>query len=236
MTVEVETRSDAQRKRRRTPQPEAPSESSTTTPQPPRVPGRRNPKWIASGIVALCLGALLSYVLYAQIANQTTVIEVVHTIHRGETLRAADLTTVKLNSGSGVHAVPASEFEHLVGRKAVYDLVADSLLPVGAVADVLVPSTGHAVVGVRLVAGRSPVGLLIPGSPVRLVAIPPTGADPDFQDDYTGRVIISRVVSQVDGADGTSTITNVDVPASQAPTVALLASQERLAVVRDADR
>jgi hypothetical protein len=36
--------------------------------------------------------------------------------------------------------------------------------------------------------------------------------------------------------DGASIVVNVDVPANQAPTVALLAAQERLAVVRDADR
>ena len=36
------------------------------TPQPPRMPGRRNPKWIALGIVALCLGGLLSYMIYAE--------------------------------------------------------------------------------------------------------------------------------------------------------------------------
>jgi hypothetical protein len=40
----------------------------------------------------------------------------------------------------------------------------------------------------------------------------------------------------VNGADGTSIVVNVDVGAAQAPVVALLASQERLAIVRDADR
>jgi len=81
-----------------------------------------------------------------------------------------------------------------------------------------------------------PSGILPPGSPLRLVALPPAGAAPGFTDEYSGHTIISREVSQVDGADGTSIILNVDVPANQAPVVALLASQERLAVVRDADR
>ena len=38
------------------------------------MPGRRNPKWIALGIVALCLGGLLSYVIYARVATETTVV------------------------------------------------------------------------------------------------------------------------------------------------------------------
>jgi hypothetical protein len=200
------------------------------------MPGRRNPKWIALGVVALCLGALLSYVIYARVADESAVVRVVNTVHRGSTVTAADLTTVSLSAGAGVEMVPASQLSELIGRRAVYDLVAGSLLPVGAVADVVVPQTGRAVVGIRLVSGRVPFGMLPSGSPLRLVALPPAGAAPGFTDEYTGRTIIAREVSQVDGADGASVVLNVDVPANQAPVVALLASQERLAVVRDADR
>ena len=48
------------------------------------MPGRRNPKWIALGIVALCLGGLLSYVIYARVATETTVVSVAQTVYRGE--------------------------------------------------------------------------------------------------------------------------------------------------------
>ncbi len=44
--------------------------STTSTPEPPRIPGRRNPKWIALGIVALCLGALLSYAVYNRVGGR----------------------------------------------------------------------------------------------------------------------------------------------------------------------
>ena len=210
--------------------------SAPTVAAPPALPGRRNPKWIALGVVALCLGGLLSYVIYARVAQEAAVLAVAHTVHRGETVDAADLTTVNLSSTSGVSTVPADQLQRLVGRRAAFDLVEGSLLPVGGVGDVLVPAGGRAVVGVRLVTGRAPTGLLVPGSPLRLVALPPAGADPAFTDQYLGRTIIARVVSQEAGADGSSVLVNVDVGANQAPTVALLAAQERLAVVRDADR
>ena len=187
-------------------------------------------------MVALCLGALLSYVIYARVADETSVVAVVTTVHRGSTVRAADLTTVNVSRAAGVQTVPAGQLSELVGRKAVFDLVAGSLLPVGSIADTVVPQTGRAVVGIRLVSGRAPAGEIPPGSPLRLVALPPAGAAPGFSDQYSGRAIISREISQVDGADGASVIINVDVPADQAPVVALLAAQERLAVVRDADR
>lgn len=202
----------------------------------PALPGRRNPKWIALGLVALCLGALLSYVLYARVADQESVVAVVNTVHRGDTVTAADLTSVSLPSAAGVQAVPATQLEQLVGRRAVYDLVGGSLLPVGAVSDSVVPQPGHAVVGVRLVTGRAPAGPLPSGTPLRLVALPPAGSDSEATDRYTGRSIAARVLNKVDAADGTSVVVDVDVAAATAPDVALLAAQERLAVVRDADR
>ncbi len=236
MTIETKARAARPRSRWRPPKGAPSPVDTVTTPAPPSVPGRRNPKWIALGVVALCLGALLSYVIYARVAHEAAVVVVVNTVHRGDTVRAADLSTVNLSSTTGVQMVPGTRLRELVGQMAVYDLVGGSLLPVGAVADVVVPQTGRAVVGIRLASGRAPAGLLPPGSPLRLVALPPAGADPAFTDQYTGRTIIVREINQTDGADGTSIIINVDVPANQAPVVALLAAQERLAAVRDADR
>jgi hypothetical protein len=236
MTTETEPRPDTRRWRLRSAEATTSHAATPVTPAPPPLPGRRNPKWIALGVVALCLGALLSYVIYSRVADEATVVAVTSTIHRGETVTAGDLTTVRFRPSAGVDVVPASQLEQLVGQKAVYDLVAGSLLPVGGIAEVVVPQTGRAVVGVRLVSGRAPVGLLPPGTPLRLIALPPAGADPGYSDQYTGRTFGSREISQVEGADGASIIVNVDVPATQAPVVALLAAQERLALVRDADR
>ncbi len=236
MTIETEPRVERKRSRWRSPGSDPNPEKNLATPAAPAVRGRRNPKWMALGVVALCLGALLSYVIYSRVADETAVVVVVHTVHRGDTVKAVDLSTVNLTSAAGVEMVPGSQLRQLVGQKAVYDLVGGSLLPVGAVANVVEPQTGRAVVGIRLVSGRAPSGLLPAGSPLRLVALPPAGADPTFTDQYTGRTIIAREISQTDGADGTSIVINVDVPANQAPEVALLASQERLAAVRDADR
>ena len=236
MTTETEPRPDTRRWKLRS-AGSTPSDPATpVTPAPPPLPGRRNPKWVALGVVALCLGALLSYLIYSRVADEASVVAVANTIHRGETVTASDLTTVTFRPSTGVDVVPASQLDQLVGQKAVYDLVGGTLLPVGGIAEVVVPQTGRAVVGVRLVSGRAPVGLLPPGTPLRLIALPPAGADPAYTDQYTGRTFISREISQVDGADGASIVVNVDVPATQAPVVALLAAQERLALVRDADR
>ena len=87
MTIDIEQRNASQRPRAARPKPK-PSASAATpaTPEPPRIPGRRNPKWIALGIVALCLGGLLSYVIYARVSTETTVVSVAQTVYRGEVI------------------------------------------------------------------------------------------------------------------------------------------------------
>src|SRR5918998_237756 len=178
----------------------AAGDSPETTPPPPRLPARRNPKWIALGVVALCLGGLLSYVIYARLANETAVVTVAQTVYRGEVIDVADLSTITLQGNSIAQAVPAVDLD--------------------------------AVVGLKLSAGRTPTSLLIPSAAVRLVALPSQNGS----DDLTGDTFTARIVDQANGPDGTSILVNVDVAADQAATIAQLAAQDRIALVRDAGR
>jgi len=202
----------------------------------PRLPGRRNPRWIALGVVALCLGALLSALVYARIAAETTVVAAARTVYRGEVVERADLTTVRLRGGSLPDTVPADRLDGLVGQRAAFDLPVGSVVVGAAVAAGDVPAAGRAVVGLRLATGRAPETLLLPSAPVRLVALPPGTTDTGATDRLAGKTYPARVVSAAPGADGASLVVEVDVARDQAPTVALLAAQERLAVVRDAGR
>ncbi len=203
--------------------------------QPPRLPGRRNPKWIALGVIAICLGALLSYVIYAKVAAESSVLIMTTTVYRGSVIAVEDLAPVTISGSAAGNAVAADRAGELIGRTAIYDLVAGSIVPAGAIGEVAVPAEGRTVVGLRLVEGRAPVGLLHPGSVLRLIALPPEGAEPGFTDQYTGGAYPAKVVDAVEGADGMSTLVNVDVAADQAATVAFLAAQDRLAAVRDFD-
>lgn len=222
----------------RRPAAESPEESSTTPPQPdlPRLPGRRNPRWIALGVLALCLGALLSAVVYARLASETTVVALAGTVYRGEAIERDDLTTVRLRGGTLPDTVPAERLESLVGQRAVFDLPVGSVVPAAAVAAVAVPAQGRAAVALRLVTGRAPEGLLPPGSPVRLVALPAASTQTGAADALAGKTYRARVIERLPGVDGASIVLTVDVDEQQAPTVALLAAQERMTVVRDAGR
>jgi hypothetical protein len=213
----------------------APAAGSPATPQPPRMPGRRNPKWIALGIVALCLGGLLSYMIYARVASESAVVAAAHTVYRGETIEQSDLTTITVRGGSMPQTIVATELADLVGKRAAYDLVEGSVIPSNAVVDQVFPAEGRAIVGLKLAAGRAPSNLLLPFSLVRLIAMP-AAADSSTTDELAGSTFVGRVIDQSPGADGTSILVNVDVEAGAAPTIAMLAAQDRIVIVRDAGR
>jgi hypothetical protein len=234
MTIDIESRTTrTSDKTRKTKAPSA--AESPVTPQPPRMPGRRSPKWIALGIVALCLGGLLSYMIYARVASETAVVAAAQTVYRGETIEQGDLTTITLRGGSLPQTLPAAKLADLVGKRAAYDLVEGSVIPSTAVVEQAIPAEGRAIVGLKLAPGRAPSNLLLPSSLVRLIAMP-AAADSSTTDKLEGSIFIGRVIDQTPGADGTSILVNVDVEAGAAPTIAMLAAQDRIAIVRDAGR
>lgn len=214
----------------------APEEQPTTTPDPPRLPARRSPKWVALGIVAICLGGLLSYVIYARVATESAVIALAGTVYRGEVIEAADLTSVTLSGDPQVSTVPAEQLPSMVGQRAAFDLVEGSLLAPASVTAETLPAAQRAVVGMLLPGGRAPAEFLIPGAPIRLVALPTPDAQPGASDPYAGKTFVARTVTSTPGPDAGSLFLDVDVLADQAPTVAMLAAQERITVVRDAGK
>jgi hypothetical protein len=234
MTIAIEPREKAlagKARKRQTVQ----TGGSPATPQPPRLPARRNPKWIALGIVALCLGCLLSYLIYVRVATETVVVAAAHTVYRGETIEQADLATITVREGSLLRAIPAAQLQDLVGKRAAFDLVEGSAIVSTAVADAAIPAEGRAIVGLKLAQGRAPGSLLLPSSRVRLIAMP-AAADSSTSDKLAGSIFVGSVIDQATAADGTSILVNVDVDAAAAPTIALLAAQDRVALVRDAGR
>jgi SAF domain len=230
MTIDTEPRTSASSRRARK-QQTASAAGSPATPQPPRMPGRRSPKWIALGIVALCLGGLLSYMIYARVASETAVVAAAHTVYRGETIEQGDLTTITLRDGSLPQTVPATSLADLVGKRAAFDLMEGSVIPASAVVKEAIPAEGRAIVGLKLEPGRAPGNLLLPSSLVRLIALP--GAA-ESTDKLAASIFVGRVIDQSPAADGTSILVNVDVEAGAAPTIATLAAQDRIALVRDA--
>jgi hypothetical protein len=219
----------------------------TDIPTAPRIRSRRNPRWIALGVIAVCLGALASFFLYSQLAESHQVVAVRHTISRGSSIGSDDLGAITVSDTGGVRTVPAAELTSLIGRVAAYDLVAGSLLPPDAVTDRFPPDHGRSVVGIRVDSGRAPTGFLTPGSPIRLVVLPADAAGGDAG----GSIDTAGGQSTEGGAAGTRTIgatvvgsqelddgvfLNVELDSDQAVDAASYSALGRVAVIRESER
>ena len=143
MSTDTETRSNGTRPRG-APTTGTPTSGSGTESPPggalPPLPSRRNPRWVALGVLALCLGALLSYVVYARVAEETTVVSAAQTVYRGEVLERADLSTVRVRGGTLPDTLPAADLDQLVGQRAVFDLPAGTLVTGAAVSTAELPT------------------------------------------------------------------------------------------------
>lgn len=236
-------------------------EGPVPVPSAVQIRSRRNPKWIALGVVAVCLGAIASFFLYSQISEAHEVVALRHTVHRGATITAADLGQARVGDTGGIRTVPATDLDSLIGKVAAFDLVQGSLLPVNAVTGALPPDHGKAIIGIRVDVGRAPSGFLTAGSPVRLVVLPVDAASGSGSEGGTTGGQDSGVdaggSAGSDSGGGTKEITNVatmtavvvnstqlddgvflnlELDSRQAVDAASFAAQDRIVIVRDSER
>ncbi|MGI8768430.1 MAG: SAF domain-containing protein [Propionibacteriaceae bacterium] len=191
---------------------------------------RRQPKWIAAGLLAICLGALGAVVLFTQAVGSTSVIQVTKNISRGEVIQASDLATITIGSAPGVSTVPADQLAGLVGMRAMVDLVRGALLPQDAIGEVSLPD-GWVQMGLSLRPGKMPIEPLPPGTPIQLIAVPPSGGGAD--DGYTGKLVDGIVLTAPqESQDGQDTVLDIRVEAGSAALVARLAATDRLVLIR----
>jgi hypothetical protein len=189
---------------------------------------RRNPRWIAAGVLAVCLGAVGSLLLHTQASSSTTVITVTRTVMRGETLQPTDLGQATVGNMSGLDVVPAGRLPELVGRQALFDLAEGSIVMDGTIGTLDRPA-GQAQVGLKLSPGRMPSAPLPHGTVVRLI---PVTAD---EQPATGQGAVRGTIANApsptpDGAH----VLDVLVPAKDAERIARLAALDQIAIIMDA--
>lgn len=189
---------------------------------------RRNTRWIAAGVLAICLGGLGAAVLFTNVANAQSVIAITHTVYRDQVIGPDDLRVVSVVPAPGVDTVPVAELEEIVGRTALTDLTEGSLLNPRAFGDPVV-ALGTARVGLKLAPGRLPSTALPPGTTVMLVPAGRDGAEPPEGPSVAATVAGAASVL----ADGSSVI-DVTVPQNEAERVARLAAADQLVLIQQA--
>jgi len=187
---------------------------------------RRNVRWIAAGVMAICLGGLGAALLYANLSGAASVIMIKHTVYRDQVISADDLAITSLAAPPGVETVPSERLGDIVGKTALTDLGAGGLLSPQAYGDPVV-ADGVVRVGLRLEPGRLPNSPLLPGTRIQLVPVAregtaaPTGAS-------VAAVTASLPQQQTDG----STLIDVTVATDAGERVAQLAAAGQLSIIR----
>ena len=189
---------------------------TTTEPAPtgeagmiPRTPKlRRRPLLVALAVVLTMAGAVGGSLLWSAATSAGEVVVVRQDVARGELITAADVGTIRVAFDPTLETIPAGELASLVGKRAVADLTAGTLLGRRAVGDTVVPGGGESMVGIPIAPGLMPAEPLQAGDTVRLVAAADTPA-------AAAPAPIAAKVLRVTPGD-TQSVVDVVVPVGQA--------------------
>jgi hypothetical protein len=143
---------------------------------PPKL--RRRPALVGTALVAICLGALLAAWAWTATTNTEEVLVARQTIERGALIQSGDLARVRVSVDPALHPVPASQFDDLVGQRAVLDVAAGAMLTPDSFTEAVVPAGDNSIVGVALTPAQVPGLDLAPGDHVRVVVTPAQGSGP----------------------------------------------------------
>lgn len=140
----------------------------------PRQPRQRRPVMAALGVLVLAGGAVAGYFGMVEVSQRHPMLVAARDIPVGKQITAEDLTSAPAGVDGAIAALPASRATSVVGRYAVVEVKAGTLLPGTAVGDARRPGPGEALVPVALKPGQVPARGLRAGD---LVEVMPTATD-----------------------------------------------------------
>ncbi len=165
--------------------------------QPPGGHRGRLPE-VAVGVLVTVGFALAAVLWHLSAAQKVPVLALATDVGRGEVIEAEDLRVVNVASGDELALLSPSDSAEVVGRVAVADLGAGTLVGPSLVAAVPALQPGDGVVGLSLEGGQVPSDRLSPGDLVNVVT---SGGDAGV----TGQVVAERAeVVEVEDLGGQS--------------------------------
>ena len=209
-----------------------PADPATTTAAVPAVASpprpRRRPMLILASVAMVLVGMVGSAWAYSSLGNSQSVVVARVDVARGAVITSDVLQVARVGVDPALQVVPADSLDSLVGQRAAVDLKAGQLLVPQAVSGDVFPHHGTSVVGLTLGPGQIPGTPLQVGDQVRIASTP--GAQGDVHADQIK--VFTGLVVEVGTADTSGNVTvSVEVPADQAPEVAVWSASGRVAVL-----
>ncbi|HOA89089.1 MAG TPA: hypothetical protein PKG79_06955 [Propioniciclava tarda] len=197
-----------------------------------RVRVRRNVRWLAAGILAVVLGGLGTWALFATATDTRSAIKVTTTVHRGQVIDASKLAVIPIGRNADVAAIPGEQLNSIVGQTARTDLPGGGLLVAGSFGPPEL-AAGLARVGVKVESGRLPASPLAPGTLVLVVALPggaAAGADATLAPSVEATLATAPAASPDGGF-----VVDLNVPLANAEQVARLGAMKQIAIIQKSE-
>ncbi|WP_157488780.1 flagellar biosynthesis protein FlgA [Pseudofrankia sp. DC12] len=187
--------------------------------------GRGVPRWggVLAGLLLAALGAGLALWLGSGRVQMIDAVALSRPVQRGQVVGVGDLAVVRVAADGGQVrlASPAAARHAVVGRQALVDLPAGTLLSPELVGSVSGPA-GTLTLGVAVDAAGLPSAGLRPGDVVDVVGVDAVSKEPLT---LASMVTVTEVHAPGGGAGGGNTVVYLAVDAELAPQVAAAAAQ-----------
>lgn len=190
---------------------------------------RRLGQWAASVLfVVIVVVGLLA--LFQSQSDRVEVLAVSGSVPAGQVIEAGDLRPVEVAGVAG--AIPATDVDSVVGKRAAAGLVAGQVLTEAALTDELVPGEDERLVAVDLPNGRVPGGLAA-GDVVSVIVVPVEGAEGSIEQLQAPTVLsqAATVQSVGDTPEGGRVVT-VLVDAGEAEQVAAYSAAGQVTIIQ----
>ena len=172
--------------------------------EPPVTGRRRRTPELVVGILLVAGWILGTVLLVTAGRDRAPVLALGGDVARGEVITAADLSTAYLGSDASVAHLDEGEADRVVGRAALTDLAAGTVVtPEQFAAPVEVLESGDGMVGLSLDAGQLPSLRLAPGDRVSVVAgaAPATETEPGQILEAGEVVSVEEITDQVSASE-----------------------------------
>ena len=203
-------------------------------------PGRRvRMPELVIGVLVMSVFALGAVLWHLSAVDRSPALAVVGTVERGDVISADDLRVVYVSSDEAVARLSESQMSEVVGRVALVDLAAGTLVTRSVVADRPALQQGEGIVGLSLDPGGYPDLGLAPGDRVTIVrsgdaaAAEAAGDSTDEGESNSGNVIArDATVVSVEELTGDRRLVSVLTAQADAEAVAAAAGSGSLRLVQ----
>lgn len=189
---------------------------------------RRNMRLVLLGVALAVVFALLAVWAVNRAGEAHSVVIVKEDIRAGDEIQAADLSTTQLRGADDVSTVDAGKLASLVGKRAVQNMPAGTLVAESDFEQRITPRSGDVIVPIAVTSGQYPSSGLQRGDVVRVVV---TGGGQTIEGLEPGTAF-DGVVLSLGGTDDKGAMTvDVSISSSDAPSAAAASGTGRIAII-----